>query len=150
MKIPVLPLDSMYQMPAAQHPGDAGADLAAAESVTLEPGARALVSTGFAVAIPDGHAGLVMPRSGLAIRSGITVINAPGLIDSGYRGEVKVALVNHSQQPFTIEPGDRIAQLVVIAVESPVFVAVDELPDSRRGEGGFGSTGIAAADPGTD
>ena len=111
--------------------------------MTLEPGARALVPTGFSLAIPEGHAGLVMPRSGLAIRSGVTVINAPGLIDSGYRGEVKVALVNHSDEVFEVARGDRIAQLVVVAVATPAYEAVEALPDSDRGDGGFGSTGVA-------
>lgn len=143
MKIPVLPTESMYQLPAAHHPGDAGADLTAAVDTTIEPHGRALVPSGFSVAIPDGYAGLVMPRSGLAIRSGVTVINAPGLIDSGYRGEVMVALVNHSDEAFTIRRGDRIAQLVVIAVEYPEFVVVDELDATARGEGGFGSTGVS-------
>ena len=143
MKIPVLPSESMFQLPEAQHPGDAGADLTASESLTLEPGARALVPTGFSIAIPDGYAGLVMPRSGLAIRSGVTVINAPGLIDSGYRGELKVALINHSDARFASERGDRIAQLVIVAVVRPEFSAVDRLPESRRGAGGFGSTGTS-------
>lgn len=141
MKIPVQPLDAAYQLPVFAHSGDAGADLTAAIDVTIEPGARALVPTGFAIAIPDGHAGLVMPRSGLAINAGVTVINAPGLIDSGYRGPVKVALINHSNEPFRIEKGDRIAQLVVIAVARPEFDLSTDLPDTARGSGGFGSTG---------
>ncbi len=143
MKIPVLPTDAMYQLPRFAHDGDAGADLTACEAVSLPPGGRALVATGFSVAIPDGHAGLVLPRSGLAIRSGVTVINAPGLIDSGYRGEVKVALVNHSAETFDIAPGDRIAQLVVIEVKRPVYVSVDDLDETTRGEAGFGSTGVS-------
>lgn len=147
MKIPVQPSESMHQLPGFAHPGDAGADLAAAERVTLPPGGRALVGTGFSLAIPDGHAGLVMPRSGLAIRSGVTVINAPGLIDSGYRGEVRVALVNHSSEPFEVEIGDRIAQLVIIAVAEVEFVEVDGLSDSSRGQGGFGSTGVSPESP---
>ena len=131
----------MFRLPAFQHDGDAGADLTAAEGVVLGPGDRALVPTGMMMAIPDGYAGLVMPRSGLAIRSGVTVLNAPGLIDSGYRGEIAVALVNHSREPFTVARGDRIAQLVVVAVERPEFVEAASLDDSARGAGGFGSTG---------
>jgi dUTP pyrophosphatase len=141
MKIPVLASDSMFRLPAFQHDGDAGADLTASEGVVLEPGSRALVPTGVVMAIPDGHAGLVLPRSGLAIRSGVTVINAPGLIDSGYRGEIAVALVNHSDEAFTVARGDRIAQLVIVAVERPEFIEVATLDASSRGEGGFGSTG---------
>ncbi|MEN8238891.1 MAG: dUTP diphosphatase [Actinomycetota bacterium] len=142
MKIPVIRRDSMHQLPRFAHPGDAGADLVAAESVRLEPGARALVPTGLSMAIPEGHAGFVLPRSGLAIRSGVTVLNAPGLIDAGYRGEVKVALINHGQEPFEIEPGDRIAQLVIMAVDRPEYTAVDTLETTQRGDGGFGSTGF--------
>ena len=143
MKIPVLPSDSMYPTPKFAHPGDAGADLAAAEPTTIAPGERALVSAGFSMAIPDGFAGLVLPRSGLAIRSGVTVLNAPGLIDAGYRGEVKVVLINHSDVDFEVAIGDRIAQLVIVAVNQPEDVEVDTLPDSSRGHGGFGSTGVS-------
>jgi dUTP pyrophosphatase len=127
--------------PARAHDGDAGLDLHAAESVSIGPGERASVGTGVAVAIPEGHAGLVVPRSGLAARSGIAVVNAPGLIDSGYRGEVRVLLLNTDrEQPFSVEPGDRIAQLVVVAVASPEPVET-ELDETVRGPGGFGSTG---------
>lgn len=143
MKIPVLPTDAMYHLPRFAHDGDAGADLTASEAVSIRPGGRALVATGFSLAIPDGHAGLVLPRSGLAIRSGVTVLNAPGLIDSGYRGEVKVALINHSDETFDIVPGDRIAQLVIVQVERPEYVSVDDLDDTTRGEAGFGSTGVS-------
>ncbi len=143
MKIPVKPTESMHQLPSTAHPGDAGADLSAAEQGTIQPGGRALVSVGMAIAIPDGYAGLVMPRSGLAVRHGVTVLNSPGLVDSGYRGELKVALINHGSEPFVYEPGDRIAQLVITPVEACDFVEVDDLPDSARGEGGFGSTGIS-------
>ena len=142
MKIPVKPSDAMYQAPWFAHAGDAGADLTAAEATVIRPGDRALVPTGFSMAIPLGHAGLVLPRSGLAIRSGVTVINAPGLIDAGYRGEVKVALINHSEESFHIERGDRIAQLVIIEIQEPEYVEVEDLDDSMRGEGGFGSTGV--------
>ena len=141
MQIPLERLDPGLPVPGHAHPGDAGADLHAAASVHLAPGGRAAVATGVAVAIPAGHAGLVVPRSGLARRHGIGVVNAPGLIDSGYRGEIVVLLVNHGAEPVDIARGDRIAQLVVIPVAVQEFVEVDELPASARGEGGFGSTG---------
>ncbi len=143
MKIPVRPTDAMHQLPRFAHDGDAGADLTASESVSIPPGGRALVATGFSLAIPDGYAGLVLPRSGLAIRSGVTVINSPGLIDSGYRGEVKVALINHSEETFDITPGDRIAQLVITRVERPEYVSGHDLDETTRGEAGFGSTGLS-------
>jgi dUTP pyrophosphatase len=131
-------------LPAAQHPGDAGLDLRAAEGAKVAPGERAMMPTGVAVAIPDGHAGLVLPRSGLASKRGLTLVNAPGLIDAGYRGEVIVAVVNlDPREPVVIEPGDRIAQLVVVALPAVEPSWADELPPSRRGEGGFGSTGTA-------
>jgi dUTP pyrophosphatase len=130
------------QLPAAQHEGDAGLDLRAAMNVTVKPGARAMVPTGLAVAIPDGHAGLVLPRSGLASKLGLTLANAPGLIDAGYRGEVICAVVNLDREtPVEIHVGDRIAQLVIVELPSVGAVWVDELPPSTRGEGGFGSTG---------
>ena len=128
-------------MPARAREHDAGLDLYAAETVALEPGARALVRTGIALAIPEGYAGFVLPRSGLALRHGVTKLNSPGLIDSGYRGEVKVLLVNHDRAAMTVTRGDRIAQLVIQRVEAPELVEVDELPPSDRGTGGFGSTG---------
>lgn len=128
-------------LPARAYEGDAGLDLFACERVELEPGARAVVGTGLAVAIPDGHAGFVQPRSGLAARHGITVVNSPGLVDSGYRGEVKVVLLNTDRdEPFVVEPGMRIAQLVVVPVATPPLVEVQELPASERGEKGFGSS----------
>ena len=128
--------------PARAHDDDAGYDLYAAEAVTLAPGRRASVGTGVAVAIPPGHAGLVVPRSGLAARHGISVLNAPGLIDSGYRGELRVLLLNTDpEEPFEVEPGDRIAQLVVVEAASPELVEVDALDETARGVGGFGSTG---------
>jgi dUTP pyrophosphatase len=132
------------ELPSAQHPGDAGLDLRAAEEVTVKPGERAMVPTGVAVAIPDGYAGLVLPRSGLASKRGLTLANAPGLIDAGYRGEVICAVVNlDPHDSVEISTGDRIAQLVIVAVPdvSPTFV--DVLPDSSRGAGGFGSTGAS-------
>ena len=128
-------------MPARAHADDAGLDLYAAEAVTIEPGARALVATGIALAIPRGYAGFVLPRSGLALRHGVTLLNAPGLIDAGYRGEVKVLLVNHNCAAAAIARGDRIAQLVIQRVEPAELIEVDELPPSDRGAGGFGSSG---------
>jgi dUTP pyrophosphatase len=128
--------------PTRAHPGDAGLDLHAAEAVALAPGERAAVATGWAVAIPVGMAGLVVPRSGNALRHGLTVANAPGLIDSGYRGELKVILVNLGQDPVAIAAGDRVAQLVITPVTAGAVREVDVLPESDgRGEGGFGSTG---------
>jgi dUTP pyrophosphatase len=121
--------------------GDAGLDLAACERVELAPGERALVPTGLAVAIPDGYAGFVQPRSGLAVQHGISIVNTPGLIDSGYRGELQVALLNtDARERFVVEPGMRIAQLVVVPVSSVEVVEVDELPESERGARGFGSS----------
>jgi dUTP pyrophosphatase len=128
--------------PTQAHEGDAGYDLHAAEGATIGPGERASVGTGIAVAIPEGQAGLVIPRSGLAARHGMSVVNAPGLIDSGYRGEVRVLLLNtDATEPFTIEPGDRIAQLVLVRVEAEELEEVAELDETARGMGGFGSTG---------
>ena len=130
--------------PVYAHPGDAGADLVAAERVRLEPGARALVGTGVRIALPDGYVAFVVPRSGLAAKHGITVLNAPGTVDAGYRGEIKVCLLNTDRtEAYDIEPGDRIAQLIVMPVPPVRFVPVEELPASARGEGGFGSTGYA-------
>jgi dUTP pyrophosphatase len=128
-------------LPARARADDAGLDLYAAEAATIEPGARALVPTGIALAIPAGYAGLVLPRSGLALRHGLTLLNTPGLIDAGYRGEVKVLLVNHDRAAVTVARGDRIAQLVIQRVEPAELVEVDELPTTDRGAGGFGSTG---------
>jgi dUTP pyrophosphatase len=129
-------------VPGRAYDGDAGFDLAACEQVELEPGARAVVGTGIAVAIPPGHAGLVLPRSGLAARNGVSVVNSPGLIDEGYRGEVKVVLLNTDlTSRFVVEPGMRIAQLVVVPIPTVELVDVAELPSSERGDGGFGSSG---------
>jgi dUTP pyrophosphatase len=143
LEIPVTRLDPGLPVPAHARPGDAGVDLRAAESVTIAAGGhRALVPTGLAVAIPRGYAGFVQPRSGLALKHGITCLNTPGLIDSDYRGELKVLLVNTDPDTdFEIARGDRIAQLVIQAVEHPDFVEVDQLEDTERGEGGFGHTG---------
>lgn len=130
------------QVPVYAHPGDAGADLVSAEALRLEPGQRALVGTGVRIALPDGHVAFVVPRSGLAARHGITIVNAPGTVDAGYRGEIKVSLLNtDATEAYDIAVGDRIAQLIVMPVPRARFIPVDELPDSTRGEGGFGSTG---------
>jgi dUTP pyrophosphatase len=140
--LPVLRLDPSLPLPAYAHPGDAGADLVAAADVVLPPGGRATVGTGMAIAVPDGYAAFVHPRSGLASRHGITVVNAPGTVDAGYRGEVRVVLLNTDPvEPFTVRRGDRIAQLVVQPVTRVRLVDVAELPPTPRGEGGFGSTG---------
>jgi dUTP diphosphatase len=142
LTIPIRRLDPQLPLPGYAHPGDAGADLCAAEDAELAPGARATVRTGIAVAIPQGYAGLVHPRSGLAARLGVTVLNAPGTVDAGYRGEILVILVNHDPvNTVRIARGDRIAQLVLQKVERAVFVEVDELDDTARGAGGHGSTG---------
>ena len=142
-RVPLVRLDPDLPLPAYAHAGDAGADLLAREAVVLAAGGgRALVPTGVAVALPEGTAGLVMPRSGLALRHGVTVLNTPGLIDAGYRGELKVLLVNTDPaDDYRVERGDRIAQLVVQRVERVELVEVDELPTSSRDAGGFGSTG---------
>ena len=133
-------------LPTQAYDGDAGLDLAACERAELRPGERAVVGTGVAVAIPDGHAGLVLPRSGLAARHGLTIVNAPGLIDSGYRGELKVILLNtDAREPFVVEPGMRIAQLVLIEVASVHLVQVAELSGSERGAAGFGSSGVGSS-----
>jgi len=130
--------------PVYAHPGDAGADLTAAEAVRLEPGERALVGTGVRIALPDGHVAFVVPRSGLAAKHGITIVNAPGTVDAGYRGEIKVSLLNtDAREAFDVAVGDRIAQLIVMPVPPVRFLPVDTLPDSSRGEGGFGSTGYS-------
>lgn len=135
-------LDATLPLPSYAHVGDAGADLHAAADVTLAPGQRALVGTGVACELPQGYAGFVHPRSGLAARHGVTVLNAPGTVDAGYRGEIKVNLVNTDvAQPVTVQRGDRIAQLVVQAVAQVRFHEVDSLPDAPRGADGHGSTG---------
>jgi len=142
LEIAVQLLDPGLPLPAYAHPGDAGADLVTAVDVTLEPGERALVPTGIAMALPEGYVALVHPRSGLAARHGLSIVNTPGTIDAGYRGEIKVLLVNHDpRDPITLKRGDRIAQLVVQRFERAAFLAVDHLPESARGSGGYGSTG---------
>jgi dUTP pyrophosphatase len=141
LELPIRRLRPDARVPEHAYAGDAGLDLAACEALELGPGERAVVPTGLAVAIPEGYAGFVQPRSGLAAERGITVVNSPGLIDSGYRGEIKVVLLNtDAEETFTAEPGDRIAQLVVLAVPQLALVEVERLPESERGARGFGSS----------
>ena len=144
LEIPVVRLDPDLPLPSYARLGDAGADLVAREGVVLAPsGGRALVPTGISLAIPEGHAGFVLPRSGLAMKHGITCLNTPGLVDAGYRGELRVLLVNTDpSDAYEVTRGDRIAQLVIQRIESYAFVVVPELPASERGAGGFGSTGV--------
>lgn len=140
-----IPLVSEYT-PAYAHPGDAGADLRSTVHLMLAPGARATVPTGVSIAVPDGHAAFVVPRSGLAAKHGITVVNSPGTVDAGYRGEIKVTLLNtDSSQPYSIVAGDRIAQLIIMPVVRANFIPVATLDDSERGQGGFGSTGYTGS-----
>jgi len=134
-------------VPAYSHPGDAGADLVAAAAVELAPGARATLPTGVSIALPDGYVAFVVPRSGLAARHGITIVNSPGTVDAGYRGEISVTLLNtDSSVPYSVAVGDRIAQLVIMPVTKARFIPVTTLPGSQRGESGFGSTGYRAGD----
>ena len=129
-------------LPVYSHPGDAGADLVAAEAVELGPGERATVGTGVSIALPDGYAAFVVPRSGLAARHGVTIVNSPGTVDAGYRGEIRVTLLNTDlHEPYSIAVGDRIAQLIVAPVSRARFIQVESLPGSHRGDAGFGSTG---------
>jgi len=138
-------LISAGETPAYSHPGDAGADLVSTEAVTLEPGARATVGTGVAIALPDGYAAFVMPRSGLAAKHGVTIVNAPGTVDAGYRGEIRVTLLNtDTSVAYSVAVGDRIAQLVIMPVSRARFIPVETLPGSHRGDSGFGSTGYTA------
>ena len=140
--LPFRLLSDQATLPTRAHPGDAGVDLYAAEAITIEPGERRSVGTGVAVALPPGTAGLVVPRSGLAARHGIALVNAPGVIDAGYRGELRVLLLNTDRaEPFAIAPRDRIAQLLVVRVDLPEPIAVATLGESARGHGGFGSSG---------
>lgn len=143
LKIQITALAEGVTIPAYAYPGDAGMDLRATEAVTLAPFERALVSTGLAIAIPEGYAGFVQPRSGLAIKQGVSVLNTPGLIDSHYRGELKVALINlDAHNTFVVQPGDRIAQLVIQKVANVEWEVVDALDETERGAGGFGSSGV--------
>jgi dUTP pyrophosphatase len=138
-------VDPTVPLPGYAHPGDAGLDLVTTQAATLAPGERALLPTGIAIALPPGFAAFVHPRSGLAVRHGVSLVNAPGTIDAGYRGEIKVSVINlDGSQPVTFAAGDRIAQLVVQRVEHVVLHEVDHLPGSDRGESGFGSTGLTA------
>jgi len=142
VEVLVTRLDPGIPLPAYAQPGDAGADLRSAVDITLAPGERAMVPTGIAIALPDGHAAFVHPRSGLAIKHGLSMVNTPGTIDAGYRGEISVLLINHDpREPIDIRRGDRIAQLIVQRVEQVAFIEAGDLPDSSRGSGGFGSTG---------
>lgn len=150
LDIPIVQLDKDLPLPGYAKTGDAGVDLLAAQDLVVEPGCRAVVRTGIAIAIPEGYAGFVQPRSGLALKKGITVLNSPGLIDSGYRNEVGVILINTSNEDaFDVHRGDRIAQLVIQRVEQCRFIVCDELPvdlsDEARGLGGFGHTGVGHA-----
>lgn len=146
LRVQVQRLDGDVPLPTYALPGDAGADIVANEDVILLPGQRAVVSTGLAIALPEGYAAFVHPRSGLAARAGLALVNAPGTIDSGYRGEIKVIVINHDPSAtLHLRRGERIAQLVIQRVEHAVFVDVPELPDSERGAGGHGSTGGASA-----
>jgi dUTP pyrophosphatase len=151
LEIQVVRLDRDLPLPAYAHPGDAGADLLTTVDVTLAPGERALVPTGVAIALPDGFVALIHPRSGLAARHGLSIVNTPGTVDAGYRGEIKVLLVNHDlREPIELRRGDRIAQLVVQRVERAAFVEVERLDSSVRGTGGYGSTGGHGAAPSVD
>ena len=142
LDVKIVRLDPDVPVPGYAHPGDAGADLTTTVDVTLGPGERAMVPTGIAVALPEGYVGLVHPRSGLAAKHGLSVVNTPGTIDAGYRGEIKVMLINHDlTMPVTLKRGDRIAQLVIQRYEHARFVEVSALPESVRGAGGYGSTG---------
>jgi dUTP pyrophosphatase len=142
VEILVQRLDDAVPLPSYAHPGDAGADLTTTVDVRLEPGERAMVPTGIAISLPQGYVALVHPRSGLAARFGLSIVNSPGTVDAGYRGEIKVMLVNlDPRAPVELRKGDRIAQLVIQQVEHARFVAVERLPDSARGDGGYGSTG---------
>ncbi|WP_158891931.1 dUTP diphosphatase [Amycolatopsis anabasis] len=148
-------LDPEVPIPGYARPGDAGADLVTTSDVVLEPGDRVVVGTGVAIALPDGYAGFVHPRSGLAARAGLSVVNTPGTIDAGYRGEIRICLINHDpREPIVLARGDRIAQLVIQRVERAEFVEVDELDATERGDGGYGSTGghakLASGGEGTE
>lgn len=137
------------RVPAYAHPGDAGADLCAAEALSLAPGERATVGTGTSIALPEGFVAFVVPRSGLAARHGITIVNSPGTVDAGYRGEIRVTILNtDTSMPYAIAVGDRIAQLIVMPVARARFVPVQQLPESQRGEAGFGSTGYTVSQSG--
>lgn len=142
IKVPIKRIDPMVQLPSYAYEGDAGLDLRSNEDVVLKPFERKLISTGLAIALPDGYAGFVQPRSGMAIKKGLSIVNTPGLIDAHYRGELKIIAINlDSSEPIVIEKGDRIAQLVIQAVPSVELTEVEELDETDRGDGGFGSSG---------
>lgn len=146
VRVQITRVDPGVPLPTYAHPGDAGADLVTVSDINLPPGERITVGTGVAIALPEGFVALVHPRSGLAARHGLSIVNSPGTVDAGYRGEIKVCLINHdTREPVRLRRGDRIAQLVVQRVEHAQFDEVVELPDSARGSGGYGSTGLAAA-----
>jgi dUTP pyrophosphatase len=148
LPVAVVRLDRDLPLPSYAHPGDAGADLVTAVDVVLAPGERGLVPTGVSIALPEGYVALVHPRSGLAARHGLSIVNTPGTVDAGYRGEIKVMLINHDPvEPIRLRRGDRIAQLVIQRFERAVFTEVDALPESVRGIGGYGSTGIESRSP---
>ena len=148
IELPVARLRGDAVLPSQAYDGDAGLDLSACERIEIAPGERALVGTGLAIAVPDGYAGFVLPRSGLASRHGLTILNSPGLIDSGYRGELKVILLNtDAHEPFVVEPGMRIAQLVLVESAVVQLVDVDQLPESERGAAGLGSSGVGSGKP---
>jgi dUTP pyrophosphatase len=148
LPVAVVRLDRDLPLPSYAHPGDAGADLLTAVDVVLAPGERGLVPTGVSIALPEGYVALVHPRSGLAARHGLSIVNTPGTVDAGYRGEIKVMLINHDPaEPIRLRRGDRIAQLVIQRFERAVFTEVDALPESVRGIGGYGSTGIESRSP---
>jgi dUTP diphosphatase len=149
LPVAVLRLDPDLPLPSYAHPGDAGADLVTAIDITLAPGERGVVPTGIAIALPEGYVALVHPRSGLAARHGLSLVNTPGTIDAGYRGEIKILLVNHDPvEPVTLRRGDRVAQVVFQRFERAIFTEVDALPESVRGAGGYGSTGVESPAPG--
>ncbi len=143
IQVKIKRLDPELPLPRYANPGDAGLDLYSAQDVTIEPGRRVMIPTGVAIALPQGYAGFVQPRSGLAAKKGLSIVNTPGLVDSGYRGELKVIAINSdAEEPIVISRGERVAQLVVQRVPSVELVEVDELDQTERGEGGFGSTGL--------
>jgi dUTP pyrophosphatase len=143
-------LISAGQLPVYAHPGDAGADLYSAEALRLAPGHRATVGTGVSIALPNGYAAFIVPRSGLAMKHGITIVNSPGTVDAGYRGEIRITLLNTDlAETYSISVGDRIAQMIIQPVVRARFIEVDRLPGSERGEGGFGSTGYSSAGDGS-
>lgn len=148
MTLKVKCIDDKAILPAYAHAGDSGLDLFSVEEATLAPGARALIRTGLVIGLPPNTEAQIRPRSGLALNYGVTVLNSPGTIDCGYRGEIRVILINHGHEPFVVQPGMKIAQMVIQPVLTVTVAAVDELTETPRGEGGFGSTGYAAANSG--